>query len=259
MYQESRVPEILLVDEVLAVGDHAFQMKCYARMDELRKQGTSLIFVSHNMEAVRRVCGRGLVMYRGEPIFEGTSAEAVVAYSDAVRDAAREVQTKRPPAEGGLSERIMTFDAEIKKVELLDDQHRVANVVRSGSTVTVLLDIHFQQDVSQPIFALSIRTLDGRRVYTTTTNWMNIETPEFSAGDQCKVAYKFNVPLVNGSYDLSVNIGAADLSHYYDRLERALTFEVVGSDGAKGIVDLGATIEFQPAVSVDGCVQQFEV
>ena len=112
-------PEVLLVDEVLAVGDYPFQMKCYARMDELRTKGTSLVLVSHNMDAVRRVCGKGLVMYRGKSIFQGTSAEAIVAYSSALREAAREAQIT-PPSEGGLSERVMTFDAEIERVRLLD-------------------------------------------------------------------------------------------------------------------------------------------
>ena len=83
-------PHILLVDEVLAVGDYAFQQKCFARMDELRAKGTTLIFVSHNMEAIRRVCDKGLVMYRGKNIFQGTSADAVIAYSNAVRQAARD-------------------------------------------------------------------------------------------------------------------------------------------------------------------------
>lgn len=112
-------PQILLVDEVLAVGDFAFQTKCYARMDELRRNGTSLIFVSHNMDAVRRVCDRGMVMYRGQVIFRGGASEAVVAYSDAIRDAARQAQAEIPK-EGGLSQRVMTFDAEIVKVTLLD-------------------------------------------------------------------------------------------------------------------------------------------
>jgi lipopolysaccharide transport system ATP-binding protein len=141
-------PEVLLVDEVLAVGDYAFQQKCYARMDELRMKGTSLIFVSHNLEAVRQVCERGLVMYQGKPIFEGTSAEAIVAYSDAVRDAARKMKNQQLPTEGGLSERIMTFDAEIKKVTLLNEQRQVTNVVRSGSRVTLILDVRFQKKLS---------------------------------------------------------------------------------------------------------------
>jgi lipopolysaccharide transport system ATP-binding protein len=245
-------PDILLVDEVLAVGDHAFQLKCYARMDELRKRGTSLIFVSHNMDAVRRVCERGLVMYLGAPIFEGSSSEAVVAYSDAVRNAAREMQIRKLPLEGGLSERIMTFDAEIRGALLLNEQLQVTNVVRSGSTVTLVLDVHFQNWVEQPVFALSIHTIDGRRVYTTTTKWMNMETPDFVAGDRCEVRYKFKLPLINGTYDLGANVASADLSHYYDRIEKALTFQVVDSPYAKGIVNLEASIEFLNRVSENG-------
>ena len=111
-------PQVLLVDEVLAVGDYAFQIKCYARMEELRRNGATLIFVSHNLEAVRQVCDRGLVMYRGEAIFQGSAPEAVVAYSDAIRQAARQTQVE-VPLEEGLSQRIMTFDAEIERVRLL--------------------------------------------------------------------------------------------------------------------------------------------
>ena len=67
------------------------------------------------MDVVRRVCDRGLVMYRGDNIFQGTAAEAVIAYSDAVRQAARDATNKAIPTEGGLSERVMTFDAEVSK------------------------------------------------------------------------------------------------------------------------------------------------
>lgn len=237
-------PDILLVDEVLAVGDYAFQVKCHARMDELRSRGTALILVSHNMDAVRRVCDRGLVMYRGEAIFQGTSAESVVAYSDAIREAAREAQNA-VPSEGGLAQRVMTFDAEIKNVMLLDENGERVSVVPSGSRVSVILDISATNKIHQPIIALAIRTPDGQRVYATTTKWLNVETPDFSAGERWQVEYSLDVPLLNGSYDLSVNIGSSDFKHYYDRLENALSFEVVDSVNAKGIVDLDAEVRFQ--------------
>ena len=96
-------PDVLLVDEVLAVGDYAFQMKCYARMDELRSRGTTLVLVSHNFDIIRRVCDQGLVMYRGQAIFQGSANEAIVAYSDAVRGAARQASGSMP-AEGGLAQ-----------------------------------------------------------------------------------------------------------------------------------------------------------
>ena len=71
------------------------------RMEELRRDGTALIFVSHNLEAVRRVCKRALVMYRGEAIFQGTAPEAVVAYSNAIREAARKTGRGKFPRKAG--------------------------------------------------------------------------------------------------------------------------------------------------------------
>lgn len=236
-------PQILLVDEVLAVGDFAFQQKCYARMSDLCSSGTTLIFVSHNMEAVRRVCDRGLVMYRGENIFQGSSAEAVIAYSDAIRQAARKME-QEVPVEDGLSQRVMTFDAEIEKVSIFDETGKSTTVLQSGRPATVAVDIVFHKDVNQPIFSLTIRTLDGYLIYDTTTRWMNIKTPNFSAGKRCRVEFNLSVPLLESEYQLGVDVVATDFSHYYDRLEKAMSFWVKHSEDAKGIIDLSATVSF---------------
>ncbi|MBI5650365.1 MAG: ABC transporter ATP-binding protein, partial [Chloroflexi bacterium] len=216
-------PQVLMVDEVLAVGDYAFQMKCYARMDELRAKGTSLIFVSHNFEAIRRVCNCGLVMYRGEAIFQGSSAEAVIAYSDALRNAAREKQVD-VPAEDALSQRVMTFDAEVENVSLLDVQGQPVTVLPTNALARVMMNVRFNKDVKQPIFAFTIRTPNGQMVYNTTTRWMGIQTPDFSAGEHCRVEFAVSLPLLEGGYELGVDVTASDLSHFYDRLERAMTF-----------------------------------
>jgi lipopolysaccharide transport system ATP-binding protein len=236
-------PEVLLIDEVLAVGDYAFQQKCHARMDELRTKGTSLIFVAHNMEAVRRVCDKGLVMYRGKNIFQGSAAEAVIAYSEAVRQAAREAQVTAVPMEEGLSQRVMTFDAEIKRVSILDTTGQSITVLHSGRPAIVAVDIYFHKDVQHPVFSLTIRTPDGRMVYDTTTRWQNIQTPNFSAGEQCRVEFALeDMTLIEGEYELGVDVAATDFSHYCDRLERAMGFWVKSSNGAQGLVDLGAKV-----------------
>ncbi|MCE5307550.1 MAG: ABC transporter ATP-binding protein [Acidobacteriales bacterium] len=234
-------PEILLVDEVLAVGDYAFQMKCYARMDELRANGTTLIFVSHNLEAVRRVCGQGLVIYRGRSIYQGPAANAVAAYSDAVRSAAREMPAA-VPVDGGLSSRILTFDAELESVSLLDADGRSVSSVESGSDASVLINVVFNKDTLQPIFAFTIRTLDGILVYNTTTCWMNIQTQDFRAGERCSVEFRVKLRLLGGNYELGVDIAASDLSHFYDRTECSLNFVVTDSDRAKGLADLESTV-----------------
>lgn len=238
-------PDLLLVDEVLAVGDYAFQQKCYAHLAKLRRErGTALVFVSHNMEAVRRVCDCGLVMYRGKNIFQGSAGAAIIAYSDAVRQAARLAQSA-PPQEGGLAERVMTFDAEIGRVTLYNGANEPITVVHSGEQVRVTVDLAFHKDVQQPIFSFTIRTVDGRIVYDTTTRWRQIETPSFRAGERCQISYDLALPLLEGEFELGVDVIANDFSHYYDRLERAMSFWVQDSAGAQGLVDLKATITFQ--------------
>jgi ABC-type polysaccharide/polyol phosphate transport system ATPase subunit len=232
-------PQILLVDEVLAVGDYAFQLKCYARMKELRAKGTSLIFVSHNLEAVREVCDRGLVMFRGEAIFQGTAAEAVVAYSDAIRQSAREAKMTAP-MEDGLSQRVMTFDAEIKRVRLLDAAGQSISMLQSGDYARVVLDVCFHQDVAEPIFSLNIRTPSGQLVYDTTTKWLGVATGSFKANEQCQVEFAMKMPLLDGEYQLDIDIADAMFSHFYDRIEGAVSFWVKDDNSAKGLVDLKA-------------------
>ncbi|HRV94583.1 MAG TPA: ABC transporter ATP-binding protein [Anaerolineae bacterium] len=248
-------PEVLLVDEVLAVGDYAFQQKCHARMDKLRENGTSLIFVAHNMEAVRRVCDKGMVMYRGQEIFYGNSSEAVIAYSEAVRRAAREAQLQNSsvPAEDGLAQRVMTFDAEIEQVTLVDETRQPVTVVKSGSTASVLVDVVFHKNIANPIFSMTFKTPEGQVVYDTTTRWMGIKTPSFSNNERCRVEFELDLNLLDGEYELGVDVAASDFSHYYDRLERAMGFWVRGLDTAKGIADLQANIKIREA-AVNGLV-----
>ncbi len=232
-------PDVLLVDEVLAVGDYAFQQKCHAHMDRLRSQGTTLIFVSHNMEAVRRVCDKVLVMYRGEKIFEGSAAEGIIAYSDALREAARN-RAVEVPEEGGVAERIMTFDAEIVRVELLDETGQPATVFQAGQRAVVRMHVVFHRDVDSPVFSLNVRTVDGRVVYDTTTKWQGVQIPYFQAGERCIAAFELDLRLLDGEYQLGVAAVAADFSYFYDYLERATSFYVEGARGAKGLADLRA-------------------
>jgi lipopolysaccharide transport system ATP-binding protein len=235
-------PNILLVDEVLAVGDYAFQQKCYARMDELRSRGTSLIFVSHNFEAIRRVCEQCLVLYQGRAIFQGGSAEAIMAYSNSIRRAAQQAEHE-VPLEEGLAQRVMTFDAEITDVRIENSEGQAVSVIDTGTVVTAVIEVVFHKEVSQPIFSLMVKTPDGRVVYDTTTRWMNIKTPDFSPGDRCRVKFILSLPLLDGEYLLSVDVAASNFSHFYDQLERALSFWINSGNGAKGLADLAAAVK----------------
>ena len=235
-----------MIDEVLAVGDFAFRAKCYKRMDELRAKGTSLIFVTHDMDAVRRVCDQGMVMYGGEAIFRGTSAEAVVAYSDVVRQAAKKVAQKKDlsSVENGLSQRVMTFAADIQNVSLKNSAGELVTTCEPGEDVSIVVEFDVNEDIKSPVFAFTIRKPDGTMVYDATTQWLNIDTPSFKAGETGRAEYKIKANLIEGTYDIGVDMAAHDLGSYIDRIERATGFAVVNGSGAKGIADLQPSFSF---------------
>jgi hypothetical protein len=169
----------------------------------------------------------------------------VIAYSDILRKAARESQVTAP-VEEGLSSRVMTFDAEILKVTLVYSAGQPISVVRTGDKATALVDVLFHKPVVQPIFSFTVRTPDGRVVYDTTTRWQRIETRDFEPDDRVQVAFDMNMGLLDGEYELGADVVATDFGHYYDRMERAMSFAVIGDDGAKGLADLKVQIRLAP-------------
>ena len=232
-------PEILLVDEVLAVGDMAFQKKCYDHMKHLIRSGVTMIFVSHNMRAIQEVCPRCLVMYRGEAVFQGNTADATAEYSNIIRSAAAE----RQPAgatEHGIAERVMTHAAIIEHAQILRADGRPALTFASNERVTVRLRVHFREAVESPVFACAIRSPEGQMVYNFTTSWAAMVTPDFAAGTTAEIDYDLVLNLAGGTYQLGVDLAYNDLSKYYDRIDRILDFVVVNASGARGLADLQA-------------------
>jgi lipopolysaccharide transport system ATP-binding protein len=245
--------EILLVDEVLAVGDMAFQKKCYERMVQLIKDGTTLIFVSHNLRAIQRVCPQCLVMYRGNPVFNGPSPEAVAEYSNILRLAASEQNQDgfELLEGGGISQRIMTHGAVIEEVHILREDGQPSATFVSGENVRVRAKITFHQDAPSPIFACTIRLPEGQVVYDYTTHWAEMDTPDFEADKVIVVEYPMKLNLTAGIYHVGVNLAYNDLTRYYDRIDSALTFVVTGGNGARGFADLQSNFQIVKVEEAD--------
>jgi lipopolysaccharide transport system ATP-binding protein len=237
-------PEILLVDEVLAVGDMAFQKKCYDRMVDLIKNGTTLIFVSHNMRAIQKVCKKSMVLYRGETAFEGSASDATAEYSNILRKAASEYQENSSEnITDGIGQRIMTHEAVIEKVDILKSDLTPGHAFSSGEYARVRAIVNFKNDTPSPVIACSIRLPDGQVVYDYTTEWAGITTPNFQKNTQVNIEFPLRLNLAAGTYQLGVNLAYKDLSRYYDRIDRALDFVMTSPTGSRGISDLQAQFE----------------
>ncbi len=237
-------PEILLVDEVLAVGDMAFQKKCYDRMVDLIKNGTTLIFVSHNMRAIQKVCNRSMVLYRGQTAYEGPASDATAEYSNILRKAASDHQEMDTAiVNDGIGQRIMTHEAVIEKVEILKSNLTPGHAFTSGEFARVRATVNFKNDTPSPVIACSIRLPDGQVVYDYTTEWAGIDTPVFQKFSKVNIEFPLKLNLAPGTYQLGVNLAYRDLSRYYDRIDRALDFVMTSPSGSRGISDLEAKFE----------------
>jgi lipopolysaccharide transport system ATP-binding protein len=248
-------PEIMLVDEVLAVGDMAFRQKCYERMINLMKNGTSLVFVSHDFAAIQKVCTRSLVLYRGKMAFDGTSVEAVAQYSNLLRKASSGLEDQNIPQSGALSQMVMTQKAVIEDVQMVGENNLPAYTFSSGERIKVRIRVKFHEVAQKPIFACSVRQPDGQIIYNYTTHWADQVTPNFEANSTAVIEFALKLNLIGGTYYLGTDLAYADLSCYYDRIDRVMDFVVVPADGARGIADLQCAfrvLETNPEENFEG-------
>ncbi|MBA2380073.1 MAG: ABC transporter ATP-binding protein [Blastocatellia bacterium] len=150
-------PDILLLDEVLAVGDAAFQAKCLKRIAELKESGTTIVFISHDLGAVERVCSRAILLDRGEIAAVGTANDVITKYQRADRSAA--VRTS-PEAHKNASER----EVEITSVEFYDGDGRAVSAVRTGEELIARLTYRCDVPVKDAVFEFFVLTLSDQLI-----------------------------------------------------------------------------------------------
>jgi hypothetical protein len=206
-------------------------------MLDLLKNGTTLIFVSHNLVAVQKVCSRCIVLYRGHKAFDGLASEATAEYSNILRRAAAD-QDLDTPESGGLSQLVMSQGAVIEEVTMLGEDGEPAQVFRAGEQVRIRVKVRFNDAAHAPIFACTIRQPDGQIVYDFTTHWASLKTPDFAANTESIIEYPMKLNLTAGTYQVGTDLAYQDLTRYFDRVYRALDFVVTGKDGARGIANL---------------------
>ncbi|HEY6638975.1 MAG TPA: ABC transporter ATP-binding protein [Solirubrobacterales bacterium] len=163
-------PEILLVDEVLAVGDAEFQRKCLAKMREASDLGRTVVFVSHDMQAVQRLCSRAYVIDKGGIVAQGAPSQVVAGYLSRAGPEQRGGVAVIPPD----AERFRgTEAAKLRRVAMSDDEGRGTSRVRLGQPVRVSLLFEVKQEMEEAIVELGISTPDGQRVAT----MQNVDRP----------------------------------------------------------------------------------
>jgi ABC-type polysaccharide/polyol phosphate transport system ATPase subunit len=196
-------PDVLLIDEVLSVGDMGFQQRCVDRMGAFKKQGVTVLFVSHNLQAVAGLCERALFLHR-EVRALGPSPEVIEQY---VRTADR----PRVPGTAGA--------VEIVRSELLDERGRHAVSSPSGARLTLRVTYVAHQDVGELLLGfLAYRSSDRLPIYDANFGTGELRIGSLRAGQQITVDFHFRAHLARGQYHLGCHVFQMRTQEYTDRL-----------------------------------------
>lgn len=265
-------PDILLVDEVLAVGDQSFQSKCYKVIYDFVRRGKTIIIVSHDLETISDLCQKVIFLKDGKIDEIGDSIRVVSKYRAFVEDIERQriieqqrierkkifksiIDSKRKVVEGeeidklsklGIGEefenRFGSGDAEVTKIELLDLEDKLIDFCKWGDNVKISFNVKFNNDVDNPIFGIRISDHRNSIVYGTNNKLCGVKSDLYKKGESIRIIFKQKINLIGGTYYVSPSIGNKDAKTYCDWVNNMMTVNVINNNRAEGIADLNSEV-----------------
>jgi len=215
-------PEILLVDEVLAVGDESFQGKCLVRIGELQAQGVTILYVAHNLDSVRKICSRALWLDDGVIRAEGNPETVVERYLDSVR--AKE-GVEPSPAVSEERRRWGSGEAEIVEVKFLDAQGKECDLFTTGQMMRVKIGYRAHKTIRKPVFGVAIYTSDGIHINGPNTRTSGYDIDHIEGEGEVEFVID-HLPLLRGEYDFTAAIYDHNSIHPFDHHHRMYSFKV---------------------------------
>lgn len=262
-------PDILIVDEVLSVGDMAFQLKCFKKFEQFKEKGKTILFVTHNVNDVLVNCNRAIILENGRKTFDGNVKEGVNRYKKIIvginPDIADEKQelkkverkNKKDTKEEFWKDKLnqnpnMTEygneEAEVIDYGTFDSEGNLINVFDNGDEITFKSKIRFDKEVKDPIFTLTIKDFAGKDIAGTNSNIEKVMTGTFKAGDIAISEFTQKVPIAPGKYTVSFSCTKYDLDGNLKALSRkydALLIEVITTKNTVGMVRLDSNIKVE--------------
>ena len=269
-------PEILIVDEALSVGDVFFQAKCYRRMEEIRKTGTTILMVTHDMGSVIKYCDKVILLNKGEFLAEGPAGEMVDLYKkilagrmdDLEADLAKRLdsnfsdmmelnndinKTHAKEYNGLMKEKISINPnkteygdgrAEIYDLGLLDSKGELTNLLLKGEEFTIREKIRFNANIESPIFTFTIKDKKGTELSGTNTMFEGVEVKPVKPGDEAVVEFRQKMTLQGGEYLLSMSCtGFENGTHVvYHRLYDVTFITVISNKNTVGVYDMESKV-----------------
>ncbi len=250
-------PEILIVDEALSVGDVFFQNKCYRKFEDFKKQGKTILFVSHDLGSISKYCDRVILLERGHKIGEGDPKTIIDMYKKVLvgqLDSDMTAKEERTEGSEGKWKDLMQLNpnvdaygsglAEFVDYCAYDNSGTITNTIIKGDEFTVKVKIKFYETIQDPIFALSFKNMQGTEITGTNTMFEKITTGTPNAGDTYIVTFTQNMSLQGGEYLISLGcVGYREGSFtVYHRLYDVFNLTVISSKNTTGFYDMNSVV-----------------
>ncbi len=232
-------PDVLLVDEILAVGDEEFQARCMEKMWSFRRQGRTMVLVTHDLQAAEKLADRAVLLMQGAVVAEGPVPEVAAAYHERLG-----LGGSRPGAPQAAG-RFGTGGAEIVQVEVVGEDGRRKEEVAQGERFLLRATIKFLEDLVEPVFWLRLRGEDEALLYETDTQSRAATTGRFKGGEVVEALFWLRANLGPGTYHAALGVGGPERETFYDWWTDACSFRVVGGKGERGRAALEARIELR--------------
>jgi ABC-type polysaccharide/polyol phosphate transport system ATPase subunit len=216
--------EVLLIDEVLAVGDQVFQAQCLARIRELQRQGVTILFVSHDLNTVRQFCTSALWLENGEVQAAGGVDDVVGSYLGQTWRSTVPYKDGKGAAHGA-ARRWGSGEAQIVDVRFCDAQGREPGVFYTGESLTARILYRASTRIERPSFGIAIYRADGTHVTGPNTTTAGYLIPSIEGEGVIEFTIP-NLPLLAGTYEFSATIYDYYSRHPYDHQHRMYTFRV---------------------------------
>lgn len=251
-------PDILLVDEILAVGDQRFQRKCKDHIRHLRDSGKTIIVVTHDMDAVLSLCSRAVVIDQGQVIGDGVPYEMIALYKQHQFEQAHK-RGEEPPAELKFRNRFGTFEMQITDVKMYNASGEEATTFYSGEACRLEFHWKTREPIQYPVFGFSIVNDNGDAVYTNATDVTFGDIDEIN-GEGVTSFEVGALNLLEGSYCLTYSVtqreeGPGSSFNFYDGfdfVEQMHPFFVKAGDnalGMRGIIYMPCQAKIQPHIT----------
>lgn len=246
-------PQILIIDEALAVGDAVFQHRCMRRIKQMQENGTTILFVSHDPGAIRALCTRAILLDEGRMLTEGAPADVLNRYrkiimaSQKVYEANLNPAAETTPANDSVARTPLTYSfrhgdrrAEIVEVELLDGGLHPTQLLETGQPVVARVVYLANDDLDDVVCGFLIRNKHGIHIYGTNTELQEVPFEPVAKGRLVEVTFEFNCWVAPDQFSLSVAVhSSAGVS--FDWLDGCLFFRVMAGTTMEGVANLNAT------------------